>query len=68
MPRVLHDEEHGDLQSNCVDRRERNRCRESEVLRHGVEEPDLRELDGKVRKEDERRALPLFLCGWDFLL
>jgi len=26
-----------------------------------VEEPDLRELDGAVRNEDERSTLPLFL-------
>jgi hypothetical protein len=42
--------------------------RKAEVLRHGVEEPDLRKLDGEVRNEDELRALPLFFCGRDLLL
>lgn len=30
--------------------------------------PDLRKFDGDVTKKDEFRAVPLFLCRWDFVL
>jgi hypothetical protein len=33
-----------------------------------VEEPDLRELNGKMRKQDEFGAIPLFSCCGDLLL
>ena len=33
-----------------------------------MEEPDLGELDGEVREEDEFGAVPLFFDGWDFCL
>ena len=33
-----------------------------------MKEPDLGELNSKVREKDERRACPLFARGGDFLL
>jgi hypothetical protein len=33
-----------------------------------VEQPDLRKLDGEVRKEDKERALSLFPGGGDLVL
>jgi hypothetical protein len=33
-----------------------------------MEQPDLGEFDGKVREEDEKRALCLLPGGGDFLL
>jgi hypothetical protein len=59
MPRVLEDEEDGDLVGHLVDAREGNRGLETEVLAHWVEQPDLGELDGEVGKEDEKGALCL---------
>ena len=68
VPCVLENEEDGDLVSHLVDARERNRGLETEVLAHGVEQPDLRKLDGKVGEEDEESALCLFPSRGDFVL
>jgi hypothetical protein len=68
VPGIFHDEENGDLVGHLEERRERNRCREAEVLAHRVEEPDLGEFDGKVGEEDEERALELLPGGGDFVL
>lgn len=68
VPGVLENEEDCDLVGHCENGRERSGSLETEVLRHGVEEPDLREFDGEVRNEDELCALPLLLCGRDLLL
>jgi hypothetical protein len=37
-------------------------------LTHGMEQPDLRELDGKVGEEDKECALCLFPSSGNFLL
>lgn len=68
VPGVFKNEEDGNLVGHCEDRREGNGGFETEVLRHGVEEPDLREFDGEVGDEDEFRTLPLLSCGRDLLL
>jgi hypothetical protein len=68
VPGIFKDEEDGDLVGHCPDGREGNGGLEAEVLRHGVEAPDLREFDGKVGDEDELRALPLLACGGNLLL
>jgi hypothetical protein len=48
MPRILEDEEDGNLVGHCVDAGEWDGGRKAEVLAHWVEEPDLGELDGEV--------------------
>ena len=64
VPCILQYEEDGDLEGHLVHARERDRGGEADVLAHGVEEPDLGEFDGEMRKEDEESALPLFPgCG-----
>jgi hypothetical protein len=68
VPSVLENEEDCDLVSHGEKRREGGGRRKAEVLGHGVEEPDLRKFDGKVRNKDELCALPLFSCGRDLLL
>ena len=68
VPGILENEEDRDLVCHGEDRREGGGSRKAEVLRHGMEEPDLREFDGEVRDEDELCALPLFSCGRDLLL
>ena len=68
VPGVLKDEEDCDLVGHGPDGWEGDGSLETTVLRHGVEEPDLREFDGEVRDEDELCALPLLSCGRDLLL
>ena len=68
VPGVLENEEDRDLVGHGEDGWEGSGSLETEVLRHGVEEPDLREFDGEVRNEDELCALPLLLCGRNLLL
>jgi hypothetical protein len=68
VPGILENEEDRDLVCHGEKRWEGSGSLKTEVLRHGVEEPDLREFDGEVRDEDELCALPLFLCGRDLLL
>ena len=68
VPGVLHDEEDGDLVGHLVERRERNAGLETEVLAHGVEQPDLRKLDSEVGEEDEKRALCLLPGRGDLVL
>jgi hypothetical protein len=65
VPGILEDEEDGNLVGHCEERGEGNGGFEAGVLRHRVEHPDLRELDGEVGDEDEFRALPLLFCGGD---
>ena len=62
VPSIFKDEEDGDLVGHGEDGGEGNGGLEAEVLGHGVEEPDLRELDGEVGEEDEFGAVPLFFC------
>lgn len=52
VPSILEHEEDRNLESHLVDARERHRGAEAKKLAHGVEEPDLRELDCEVREED----------------
>lgn len=68
VPGVLEDEEDGDLEGHFEERGEGRGGREAEILRHRVEEPDLRELDGEVAEEDEFGALPLLFGGGEFVL
>jgi hypothetical protein len=68
VPGVFHDEEDGNLVGNLVQRRERDRCLEAEVLAHGVKKPDLREFDGEMGQEDKERTLGLLPEGGDFVL
>lgn len=68
VPGVLKNEEDCDLVCHSEERGEGDGSLETEVLRHGVEEPDLREFDGEVRDEDELCTLPLFSCGRDLFL
>lgn len=68
VPGVFEDEEDGDLVGHGPDGGEGNTGLKAAVLRHGVEEPDLREFDGEVGDEDEFCAFPLFFCGGHLLL
>lgn len=68
MPGILENEENSDLKGHLVDAREGNCCAETKELAHGVEEPDLRKLDGEVRKEDKKGTLPLLPRGGDLVL
>jgi hypothetical protein len=68
VPCVLEDEEDGDLVCHLVDAGEGDRGRKTEILAHGVEHPDLGELNGEVGEEDEGGALCLFPSSGDFLL
>jgi hypothetical protein len=68
VPRVLHDEEDGDLVGHGEQGGEGHGGGETAELGEGVEEPDLRELDGEVGEQHEFGAVPLFGCGGDFVL
>ena len=68
VPAVLEDEEHADLHRDLPQRREGHAGPHAEEDGHRVEEPDLRQLDGEVREEDEPGAVPLLGGGGDFLL
>lgn len=68
MPGILQNEEDGDLVCHLPGAREWNGGLEAEVLAHGVEQPDLRELDGEMREEDEEGALRLFPGGGHLVL
>lgn len=68
VPGVFHDKENNDLIGHLEERRERNGGRQSEILCHGVEQPDLRQFDSEVAKKDKHCTLPLFLQRRNFLL
>jgi len=68
MPGVFKDKEQGDLPGHGIPRREGDGSRQAEELAGRVEEPDLRELDGEMREEDEFGAGPLFGQGGHFML
>lgn len=68
VPRVLGHEEEGDLAGHLEEWRERHARLHPEELSHRVEEPDLRQLDGEVRDQDQLGAVPLLGRGGDFLL
>jgi hypothetical protein len=68
VPCVFQDEEDGNLVGHGKEAREWYGSLEAEVLAHGVEEPDLRELDCEVGEEDEESALCLFPGGGNFVL
>ena len=68
VPRILHDEEDGDLIGHLVEGRERDVGLKTKVLAHRVEQPDLRKLDREVRQEDEKRALQLLPGGGNLVL
>lgn len=63
VPGILEDEENGNLVGHLQRRRERNASFETKELGHGVEEPDLGKLDGKVAQQHQGGALPLLLSG-----
>jgi len=60
MPCVLQDEEDCNLVPHLPPRWEWYAGLQAEELSHGVEEPNLRKLDGEVGEEDEFGATPLF--------
>lgn len=68
VPGIFENEEQSNLPGHLGPVREGHRGREAKVLCHWVEEPDLWQLNRKVREEDEFGALPLFGKGWHFLL
>lgn len=68
VPSVLHDEEDGNLVGHFEQTRERYGGLEAKELAHGVEKPDLGELDSEVGEEDEESALCLFPGGRNFVL
>lgn len=68
VPGVLDDEEDGDLHGDFPERGEGDAGAHAEEDGHGVEDPDLRELDGEVGEEDHFGAVPLFSSGGDFAL
>lgn len=68
VPRVLHHEEDGDLVGHLVEGRKRDVGFETEVLAHGVEQPDLGKLDGEVGQKDERCTLQLLPGGGNLVL
>jgi hypothetical protein len=67
MPSILEHEKDADMEKHSRPGREGHASFHSAVFGHGVKEPDLRELDGEVREEDEFRAVPLFGGGGDLL-
>lgn len=62
MPSILENEEDGNLIGHLEPGRKGDAGVHSEVLAHGMEEPDLRELDGEVAEKNELGASPL-LCS-----
>lgn len=68
VPGVLHDEEDADLEDDLAERGEVGAVVHAAEGGDGVEEPDLRELDGEVAEEDDGRAARLLLERRDFLL
>lgn len=63
MPGILQNEKDGDLDADGLPRREGDAGVEPARLGHGVEEPDLRQLDGEMREQHQLGAGPLFLPG-----
>ena len=68
VPGVLDDEEDGDVHGHLPERGEGHARVHAEEDGHGVEDPDLGELDGEVGEEDHFRAVPLLGGGGDFAL
>lgn len=64
MPRVLENEEDGNLVEHLGPGREGHVVGHAEICRHGMEQPDLRQLDSEMDEEDDLRTIPLLLqCG-----
>jgi hypothetical protein len=59
VPGILHDEEDGDLVGHLGPGGEGNAGLHAKVHAHGVEQPDLGELDSEVTEQDQLGALPL---------
>lgn len=68
VPGILEDEEDGDLVSHSEERGEGHASLETDVLRHWVEEPNLRQLDSEVAHQNQLRAVPLLLRRRHLLL
>ena len=68
VPSVFHDKKHSNLYSHLPEWREGNTCIHTEVLRHGMEKPNLRKFNGEMADKNESCAVPLLLRGGDFLL
>jgi hypothetical protein len=69
MKGVLKDEEEGDLGGHGLPAGEGNLPGlHAAGLSKGVEEPDLGELDRKMREKDELGAFPLLFCRRNFAL
>lgn len=63
MPRVLQDEEKGQVEENLAHRRERNSELDSNLLGYGVEKPDGERFHEEVRSQYRLETLPLLLVG-----
>jgi hypothetical protein len=68
VPGVLDDEEDGDVHGDLPHGGEGDAGVHAEEDGHGVEDPDLGELDGEVGEEDHFGAVPLLCDGGDFAL
>lgn len=68
VPSIFKNKENGNLVGHGEKRRERHACFEADKLRHGMEEPDLRQLNCEVAQQHELRAVPLLLRGRHLLL
>lgn len=68
VPGVLDDEEDSDVHCDLPHGREGDAGVHAKEFSHGVEDPDLGELDGEVGEENQLGALPLFLGGGYFSL
>lgn len=68
VPGVFHDEEDGDLVGHLEPGREGDTVVHAKVHGNGVEEPDLRELDGDVADKDKGSAVKLLAPRRNFLL
>jgi hypothetical protein len=68
VPCVLQHEEDCDLVGHGSPMRKGDTGVHAASLRHGVEEPDLGELDSEMAEKDEFGAFPLFCGGWDLLV
>lgn len=67
MPGVLNDEEDGDLKGHGGEGGKGDARVHTAELGHGVEQPDLGQLDGAMAQEDQLGASPLFRGRGDLL-
>lgn len=68
VPGILQYEKDSDMESHLADRGKGSTEVHAEVRSDRVEEPDLREFNGEVAKENKACTFPLLLECWYFLL